>query len=82
MQVTSVADLKRHLSAFLTMAEQGEQVEVRKRNVPVARLEGIPRKQKNRTKLGCGRGTGTIHGDLTETLLPQEGWDMLQKAGT
>jgi antitoxin (DNA-binding transcriptional repressor) of toxin-antitoxin stability system len=78
MKTASVAELKKNLSSFLVMAQEGEDIEVLKRNVPVAHLVGIPRVAKNKTRLGCGKGTGRILGDLTESLLPPERWNMLR----
>ena len=78
MKTVSVAELKKHLSSFLVLAQQGEEIEVLKRNIPVARLIGIPHDSVNRTRLGCGQGTGRILGDLTESLLPPGHWNMLR----
>lgn len=41
MQV-SVRELKNHLSEYLHRVEQGEDIQVARRNVPVARLTPIP----------------------------------------
>jgi len=79
MKTTSVADLKAHLSRYLALAQAGEEIEVRKRNVPVAHVIGVPREHANRTRLGCGQGTGRILGDLTEPLLPSDQWEMLRE---
>ena len=78
MKTASVAELKKNLSSFIVLAQEGEEIEVLKRNVPVAHLLGIPHKSTNRTRLGCGLGTGRILGDLTESLLPPEQWNMLR----
>jgi antitoxin (DNA-binding transcriptional repressor) of toxin-antitoxin stability system len=78
MKTTNVAEFKKNLSSFLVLAEQGEEIEVRKRNIPVAHLIGLPHKSVNRTRLGCGKGTGRILGDLTEVLLPLDQWNMLK----
>ena len=78
MKTASVAELKKNLSRYLVQAQKGEEIEVRKRNIPVAHLLGIPRIPANRTRLGCGKGTGRILGDLTESLLPPERWNMLR----
>jgi len=78
MKRANVADFKNHLSAYLAAVEQGEEVEVRKRNVPDARLVPIKREKPNRTRLGCGRGTVTVRGDLTEPMIPEADWDMLR----
>jgi prevent-host-death family protein len=78
MKTASVAELKKRLSAYLAAAEQGEDVQVRKRNLPIARLVGIPRVRKNMTKLGYAKGTVAIRGDLTEPMVPPSRWDMLK----
>jgi len=78
MKTTSVAELKKNLSSFLVLAQQGEEIEVFKRNILVAHLIGIPRITANRTRLGCGKGNGHILGDLTESLLPPDRWNMLK----
>ncbi len=78
MKTVSVAELKKRLSHFLVLARQGEEIEVRKRNEPMAHIVGIMPKPVNRTQLGRGQGTGRILGDLTESLLPTGHWDMLQ----
>ena len=77
MKIANIAEFKDRLSHFLSLVEQGEEIEVRKRNVPVARVSPIQRPGKNRTKPGCGRGTVQITGDLTEPLIPEQDWQML-----
>jgi prevent-host-death family protein len=80
MKVANIAELKNNLSKFIGFVEQGEVVEICKHNVPVAKL--IPhesRKTGNHTRLGCGKGTVKIKGDLTEPLIPEEHWDMFGK---
>jgi len=48
--------------------EQGEEIQVCRRNVPVAKVvPASPRTRKNRTELGCGRESGRIVGDITPT---------------
>jgi prevent-host-death family protein len=77
MKTTNIGDLKNNLSKVLSFVEQGEVVEICKRNIPIARI--IPHdslKKENKTKLGCGLGTVTILGDLTEPLIPEDIWDM------
>lgn len=78
MKIANIADFKNRLSRYLAAVERGEEVEVRKRNVPVARVVPVSRKPKNRTSLGCGRGSVVIKGDLTEPLMPESDWDMLE----
>ncbi len=77
MKTTNIGELKNNLSKFISLVEQGEAVEVRKRNIPIARIvpyNVVP--AKNRTKLGCGLGTVRIMSDLTEPLIPEGIWDM------
>ncbi len=79
MKTTNIGELKNNLSKFISLVEQGEAVEVRKRNIPIARI--VPYSvapAKNRTKLGCGLGTVKILCDLTEPMIPEDSWDMHQ----
>lgn len=78
MKIANIGELKNRLSEFLSYVEQGEEVEVRKRNVPVARLIPIKVRQLNRTQLGCGRDTVKVKGELTEPLIPAQDWEMLR----
>jgi len=80
MKIANVAELKDKLSEYLAFVEQGEEIEIRKRNVPIARVVPIKPKARNKTLLGCGIGTGVIHGDLTGPLVPESAWNMI-KAG-
>ncbi len=77
VKIANIADLKNNLSRYLAEVEKGEEVEIRKRNVPFARILPLPRPRANRTSLGCGRGTARILGDLTEPMMPQGDWEML-----
>ena len=79
MKTTNIGELKNNLSKFISFVEQGEVVEICKRNIPIALL--VPhgsKKSVNRTQLGCGLGTVQAKGDLTEPLIPVDSWDMLQ----
>ena len=76
--MTNIGDLKAGLSAFIAMAEKGEEIEVRKRNVPVAHIIGVGLKSTNQTQLGFAKGTVVIKGDLTESLIPPDQWSMLK----
>jgi prevent-host-death family protein len=76
MKIANIAEFKNHLSRFLSAVEAGEEVEVHKRNVPIARIIPIPRKHTNRTELGCGVGSAETKGDLTVPLIPEDNWEM------
>ena len=79
MKSANIAELKAHLSEFLALVEKGEEVEIRRRNVPVARIVPHRRRPPNRTKLGCARGTVQIHCDLTEPAFDESDWEMLRE---
>jgi len=81
VKTANVADFKKHLSAFLSMVEKGETVEICRRNIPIAQLVGIPRQPQNHTVLGCGEGSVVFHGSVTEPLIPVESWEMLDEDG-
>lgn len=78
MKMANIAEFKNHFSRFIAAVEQGEEVEIRKRNLPIARVVPVRTAKPNRTKLGCGRGTVKVLGDLTEPLIPESDWEMLQ----
>ena len=80
MKVANIAELKNNLSRFLAFVESGEAIEICKRNIPIARLIPLgPKKKKNRTRLGIGKGSVKIHTDLTEPVIPEENWEMLKE---
>lgn len=79
MKIANIAEFKNKLSEYLSLVDQGEEIEVRKYNIPIARVIPVRRAAKNKTKLGCGRGTVKIIGDLTEPLIPVGSWEMLKK---
>ena len=81
MKVANIAEFKNSLSSYLAAVELGEEVEIRKRNIPIARVVPVQKQRKNETVLGCGRGSVKITGDLTEPLIPESDWDMLQSDG-
>ena len=66
MKIANVADLKNQLSKFLALVIQGE--EVRKHNIPIARVVPVIPNRKNRTVIGSGKGSVCIKGDLTESV--------------
>lgn len=79
IKTANVAELKDNLSKLLDAVEQGGEVLVCRRNVPFARIVGMPLR-KNRTKLGSQRGQLKIVGEVTGPILPESDWRMLQPA--
>jgi len=77
MTTANVAELKSHFSRYLNLVEQGEPIEICKRNIAIAQIVPIVAKLKNKTKLGCGQGSVQIKGDLTEPTMNSNDWNML-----
>ena len=69
MLTINSATLRSQMRLVLACVGRGEEVEIARRNVPIARLIPVPSAQPNSTQLGCGRGTGQVHGELTEPFL-------------
>lgn len=80
-KTVNVAEFKDRLSELLALVEQGAEVIVCRRNVPLARVEPIrkpPPRKGQRSVVGCMKGTVQIHGDLTEPCIPEADWEMLK----
>jgi prevent-host-death family protein len=83
MKILNVSEAKTHLSHVIEEVEQGEQVLISKRNVPVVKLVAVnppvPNPQRHRTEIGWAKGTGVrICGDINEPVLAATDWEMLQ----
>lgn len=70
MRVVDVAEFKSHLKEHLAAVANGEQVELRKGNTPLARVVPVHRPRRNRTVLGCGKGSVVVNTDLTAPMIP------------
>ncbi|MAG85858.1 MAG: hypothetical protein CMB97_00370 [Flavobacteriaceae bacterium] len=75
----NIAELKNHLSEFICEVENGNEIQVCRRNIPVAEIKPIKQSNQNCTTLGSGKDTVKIKGDLTEPFIPEDSWLMLQK---
>ena len=80
MKVANIAEFKNHLSEYLAAVANGEQLEVRKRNTPLARVVPIRQPGRNRTVLGCGKGSVVVKADLTAPMIPDADREMLGDA--
>jgi prevent-host-death family protein len=78
MKIANIAELKNRLSEYLSLVENGEEIEIRKRNVPIARVVPLRRRTAGQP-LGAGAGTAKIRGKLTEPLIPGDAWDSLRR---
>jgi antitoxin (DNA-binding transcriptional repressor) of toxin-antitoxin stability system len=78
MILANIAEVKNHFTEYLRKVSSGNEIGICKRNVLIARITGtIPKKNRNKTKLGCGRGSVTVTGDLTAPMIPENDWSML-----
>jgi prevent-host-death family protein len=78
MRKTNIADLRNQLSSFLKYVENGNEVEINKHNITIAKIIPINQKRKNITKLGIGRKSAIVKCDLTKPLIPIKNWEMLR----
>ena len=80
-KTVNIAEFKDRVSEYLALVEQGAEVIVCRRNVPLARVQPI-RKPIDPTPrqpvVGCMKGTVRIHGDLTGPCVPEDDWEMLK----
>lgn len=78
MKTANVAEFKNHLSQYLRVVQAGEPVRICSRNQLIAMLSPIEKRGKNRTKLGCGKGSACIKTDLTDPVFDVADWEMLK----
>jgi len=79
MKSGNMAEIKAHFGRWMATVQEGEEVQICKRNVPIGRIipiKGSPK--KNQTQLGCGHGTVTIKGNLTDPAFSENDWEMLK----
>jgi prevent-host-death family protein len=77
MKIANIAVVKNQFSRYIALVEGGEEIEICKRNIPVAMIVPIKKRHTNRTRLGSGSGSVKVNADLTSPLIPQSQWDML-----
>lgn len=76
----NIAEFKDRITELLALVEEGGEVIVCRRNVPLARIEPIRKAtiKPKRSVIGCMKGTVRIHGNLNEPCLAEEDWEMLK----
>ena len=75
---TNIVDLRNKLSEMLDFVQEGNELEIQKRNVVIAKVIPIAKDNKeNQTKLDIGRGSVKFYGDVTEPVM-EDDWDMNQ----
>ena len=79
MKEANIVEFKKHLSEMIAQVENGEEIEIRRRNVPVAKVIPIRKPGQNQTRFGIGKETVLfLADDLTEPFIDEENWDMLR----
>lgn len=78
MYKANIVEIKNNLKYFLDLVLQGKGVVIMRRNVPIAQIVPAGGEVRNKTTLGCGRGTARVQGKLTEGLIPESDWEMLR----
>lgn len=66
MRSVTVQEAKTHLSKLLREVEAGEEIEIRRGDMPIALLSGRPRPNAMAELEGKFAGQITIHGDFNE----------------
>jgi len=61
MKEADIADIKNQFSVFIGMVEGGEEIEIRRKNVPVARPVPMRRVRPNRIQPGFGKGSAVYN---------------------
>ena len=75
----NIADLKNNFSRYIASVEKGEEIEINKRNVPIAKISPLQDSESNSTVLGCGKGSVIFFDtDLSEPMIPEKDWEMLK----
>jgi len=75
MKKTSVAELRKNLGPALDAVQNGEDLQIEKRNIPIARIIPIKSVKPNKTRLGLGKGTVKFLGDVTASIMDSD-WEM------
>ena len=74
----NIVELRKKLSEMLDFVQEGNELEIQKRNVVIAKVIPISKDNKeNQTKLDIGRGSVKFYGDVTEPVM-EDDWDMNQ----
>jgi len=74
----NIGELKNRLSEYLERVENGDEIEVCKRNVPIATIAGKA-VSKNRSQPGWAKGTLRILQPVEGPVIPEGDWNMLRE---
>jgi antitoxin (DNA-binding transcriptional repressor) of toxin-antitoxin stability system len=76
----NIHEAKTHLSKYLSRLEQGEKIILCKRNIPIAEIVPIHRKDANTRPIGLAEGEFSLSPDFFSPL-PQEIQDAFEGRG-
>jgi len=74
MRSVNIAELKNHLSAYLNEVREGEEILIRDRNLPIARIVPITRAEDLDAELLALAAAGKAR--LPEAALPESFWEL------
>lgn len=74
----NIGELKNRLSEYLERVERGDEIEVCKRNIPIATIAGKP-VQASRSQPGWAKGTLRILQSVEGPVIPEGDWNMLRE---
>ncbi len=77
MRKTNLATLRNNLSSMMDYVQKGKELQIEKRNVPIAKIIPIKAPVKNLTKLGIGKGSVLFIGSVIESAMDED-WEMLR----
>ena len=72
MKKLNLHEVKAQFSKYIELVEAGETVIICKRNVPVAEIRPITRKQKKTPELGWAEGAFVVPDDFEEEMSQEE----------
>ncbi len=77
MKKASIAYLRSQLSSLLDYVQKGEELQIEKRNVAIAKLVPVKTFRQNFTKLGRGKNSVKFLKDVVGPAF-EEDWEMLK----
>lgn len=75
MKRANIATLRSQLSAMLAYVQKGRELQIEKRNIPIAKIVPVYSSLPNRTRLGLGKGSVKFLKDVTEPVMDTD-WEM------
>lgn len=77
MKKTNIATLRTQMRSLLNFVQKGNEIQIEKRNIPVAKIIPIKTSTKNKTQLGIGKGSVKFLKDVIDPVFEKD-WEMNQ----